>query len=203
MDKPSCRRKKFTFTNARLFYIEVLPLAPREFFVTSTYDIIIMKEGSEVPRRGNVAKRDVLPDPLYNSKLVTRLINNVMYDGKKGVARKIVYDAFDIIKEKTGKEPLEVFEAAMENVMPLLEVKARRVGGATYQVPMEVRPERRQTLGLRWITLYSRQRSERTMKERLANEIMDAVNETGSAFKKREDTHKMAEANKAFSHFRW
>ena len=156
-----------------------------------------------MPRRGNVAKRYVLPDPLYNSKLVTRLINNVMYDGKKGVARKIVYDAFDIIKEKTGKEPLEVFEAAMENVMPLLEVKARRVGGSTYQVPMEVRPERRQTLGLRWITLYSRQRSERTMKERLANEIMDAVNETGSAFKKREDTHKMAEANKAFSHFRW
>ena len=126
-----------------------------------------------------------------------------MYDGKKGVAQKIVYDAFDIVKEKTGKEPLEVFEAAMENVMPVLEVKARRVGGATYQVPMEVRPERRQTLGLRWITLYSRQRSERTMKERLANEILDAVNETGSAFKKKEDTHKMAEANKAFSHFRW
>jgi small subunit ribosomal protein S7 len=135
--------------------------------------------------------------------LVTRLINNVMYDGKKGVAQKIVYDAFDIIKEKTGKEPVEVFEAAMENVMPVLEVKARRVGGATYQVPMEVRPERRQTLGLRWITNYSRLRSERTMKERLANEIMDAVNETGSAFKKREDTHKMAEANKAFAHFRW
>ena len=144
-----------------------------------------------------------MPDPLYNSTLVTRLINNVMYDGKKGVAQKIVYDAFDIIKEKTGKEPLEVFEAAMENVMPMLEVKARRVGGATYQVPMEGRPERRQTLGLRWITLYSRQRSERTMKERLANEIMDAVNSTGSAFKKREDTHKMAEANKAFAHFRW
>jgi len=126
-----------------------------------------MKEGSEVPRRGKIAKRDVLPDPLYNSKLVTRLINNVMIDGKKGVAQKIVYEAFDIIREKTGKEPLEVFEAAMENVMPVLEVKARRVGGATYQVPMEVRPERRQTLGLRWITLYSRQRSERTMKERL------------------------------------
>ena len=156
-----------------------------------------------MPRRGNIAKREVLPDPLYNSTLVTRLFNNVMYDGKKGVAQKIVYDAFDIIKEKTGKEPLEVFEAAMENVMPMLEVKARRVGGATYQVPMEVRPERRQTLGLRWITLYSRQRSERTMKERLANEIMDAVNSTGSAFKKREDTHKMAEANKAFAHFRW
>ena len=156
-----------------------------------------------MPRRGKIAKRDVLPDLLYNSKLVTRLINNVMIDGKKGVAQKIVYEAFDIIREKTGKEPLEVFEAAMENVMPVLEVKARRVGGATYQVPMEVRPERRQTLGLRWITLYSRQRSERTMKERLANEIMDAVNSTGSAFKKREDTHKMAEANKAFAHFRW
>ena len=156
-----------------------------------------------MPRRGQIAKRDVLPDPVYNSKLVTRLVNSVMYDGKKGVAQKIVYDAFDIIKEKTGKEPVEVFEAAMENVMPVLEVKARRVGGATYQVPMEVRPERRQTLGLRWITNYSRLRSERTMKERLANEIMDAVNETGSAFKKREDTHKMAEANKAFAHFRW
>ncbi len=156
-----------------------------------------------MPRRGNVAKRDVLPDPLYNSKLVTRLINSVMYDGKKGVAQKIVYDAFDIIREKTGEEPLEVFAAAMENVMPLLEVKARRVGGSTYQVPMDVRPERRQTLGLRWITLYARARSERTMKERLANEIMDAKNEQGSAFKKREDTHRMAEANKAFSHFRW
>ena len=156
-----------------------------------------------MPRRGNIAKRDVLADPIYNSKMVTRLINNIMLDGKKGVAQKIVYDAFDIIREKTGKEPLEVFEAAMENVMPMLEVKARRVGGATYQVPMEVRPERRQTLGLRWITLYSRQRSEKTMKERLANEIMDAVNSTGSAFKKREDTHKMAEANKAFAHFRW
>ncbi|MBO5935915.1 MAG: 30S ribosomal protein S7 [Clostridia bacterium] len=156
-----------------------------------------------MPRRGNVAKRDVLPDPLYNSKLVTRLINSVMYDGKKGVAQKIVYDAFDIIREKTGEEPLDVFAAAMENVMPLLEVKARRVGGSTYQVPMDVRPERRQTLGLRWITLYARNRSERTMKERLAGEIMDAKNEQGSAFKKREDTHKMAEANKAFSHFRW
>ena len=156
-----------------------------------------------MPRRGNTAKRDVLPDPLYNSKLVTRLINSVMYDGKKGVAQKIVYDAFNIIQTKTGKDPLEAFEAAMENVMPLLEVKARRVGGSTYQVPVEVRPERRQTLGLRWITLYARNRSERTMKERLAGEIMDAMNQTGSAFKKREDTHKMAEANKAFSHFRW
>lgn len=156
-----------------------------------------------MPRRGQTAKRDVLPDPLYNSKLVTRLINSIMYDGKKGVAQKIVYDAFDIIKEKTGKDPLEAFEAAMENVMPVLEVKARRVGGATYQVPIDVRPERRQTLGLRWIILYSRQRSERTMKERLANEIVDAVNQTGNAYKKREDTHKMAEANKAFAHFRW
>ena len=156
-----------------------------------------------MPRRGNIAKRDVLPDPLYNSTLVTRLINNVMYDGKKGVAQKIVYDAFDIIKEKTGKEPLEVFEAAMENVMPMLEVKARRLGGATYQVPMEVRPERRQTLGLRWITKYSRERNEKTMKERLAGEIMDALNNQGGACKKRDDTHKMAEANKAFAHYRW
>jgi len=156
-----------------------------------------------VPRRGNIAKRDVLPDPLYNSKLVTRLINNIMYDGKKGVAQKIVYGAFDIIREKTGKEPLEVFEQAMENVMPQLEVKARRVGGATYQVPMEVRPERRQTLGLRWMTNYSRLRSEKTMKERLAGEILDAVNGAGGAAKKRDDTHKMAEANRAFAHYRW
>ena len=156
-----------------------------------------------MPRRGFVPKRDVLPDPLYNSKLVTKLINNVMYDGKKGVAQKIVYDAFEIVKEKTGKDPVEAFNEAMENVMPVLEIKARRVGGATYQVPMEVRPERRQTLGLRWITLYSRNRGEKTMKERLAGEIIDAVNGTGGAVKKREDTHKMAEANKAFAHFRW
>jgi small subunit ribosomal protein S7 len=162
-----------------------------------------MKEGSKVPRRGNIAKRDVLPDPLYNSKLVTRLVNSIMIDGKKGVAQKIVYSAFEIIQDKTGKEPLEVFEAAMENVMPSLEVKARRVGGATYQVPMEVRPERRQTLGLRWITTYSRQRSERTMRERLAGEILDAVNGAGGAAKKRDDTHKMAEANRAFAHYRW
>ncbi len=156
-----------------------------------------------MPRRGSIAKRDVLPDPLYNSKLVTRLINNIMYDGKKGVAQKIVYGAFEIIAEKTGNNPLEVFEQAMENVMPVLEVKARRVGGATYQVPMEVRPERRQTLGLRWISTYARTRSERTMKERLAGEILDATNSAGGAFKKREDTHKMAEANKAFAHYRW
>ncbi len=162
-----------------------------------------MKEGREVPRRGSITRRDVLADPVYNSKLVTRLINNVMYDGKRGVAQKIVYGAFDIIREKVGREPLEVFEQAMENIMPVLEVKARRVGGATYQVPMEVRPERRQTLGLRWLTNYARARAERTMRERLANEIMDAVNETGGAVKKREDTHKMAEANKAFAHYRW
>ena len=156
-----------------------------------------------MPRRGQVSKREVLPDPMYNSQLVTRLVNNVMYDGKKGVAQKIVYGAFDIISEKTGKDPLEVFEQAMENVMPVLEVKARRVGGATYQVPMEVRQDRKETLGLRWLSNYSRARSERTMKERLANEIIDAVNGAGGAFKKREDTHKMAEANKAFAHFRW
>mgnify|MGYP002512948999 FL=1 len=156
-----------------------------------------------MPRRGNVPKRDVLPDPVYNSKLVTKLINSIMLDGKKGVAQKIVYDAFDIIKEKTGKNPAEAFEAAMENVMPVLEVKSRRVGGSNYQVPMDVRPERRQTLGLRWITAYSRSRGEKTMKERLAAEIMDAMNGTGNAVKKRDDVHKMAEANKAFAHFRW
>ena len=156
-----------------------------------------------MPRRGNVPKREVLPDPLYNSILVTKLVNSIMLDGKKGVAQKVVYGAFDIVKEQTGKEPLEVFSAAMENVMPSLEVKARRVGGATYQVPMEVRPARRQTLPLRWLTNYSRARGERTMAERLAGEIMDAANNTGAAVKKREDTHKMAESNKAFAHFRW
>ena len=156
-----------------------------------------------MPRRGNVPKREVLPDPLYNSVLVTKLVNSIMLDGKKGVAQKVVYGAFDIIKNKTEKDPLDVFTTALENIMPSLEVKARRVGGATYQVPMEVRPERRQTLGLRWITLYSRNRGEKTMKERLAGEIMDAVNGTGGAVKKREDTHKMADANKAFAHFRW
>jgi len=162
-----------------------------------------MKEGSKVPRRGQIAKRDVLPDPIYNSKVVTRLVNSIMLDGKKGVAQKIVYGAFEIIAEKTGKNALEVFEQAMENIMPVLEVKARRVGGSTYQVPMEVRPERRQTLGLRWLTRYARLRNERTMKERLANEILDAIAGNGGAAKKREDTHKMAEANKAFAHFRW
>ena len=156
-----------------------------------------------MPRRGNVPKREVLPDPLYNSVLVTKLVNSIMLDGKKGVSQKVVYGAFDIIKEKTGKEPLEVFTTALENIMPSLEVKARRVGGATYQVPIEVRPERRQTLGLRWLTTYARARSERTMRERLAGEIMDAVNGNGNACKKREDTHKMAEANKAFAHYRY
>ena len=173
--------------------------------MTSTYDFIefYMKEGSKVPRRGNVPKREVLPDPLYNSVLVTKLTNSIMLDGKKGVAQKVVYGAFEIIKDKTGKEPMEVYTQALENIMPSLEVKARRVGGATYQVPIEVRPERRQTLGLRWLTNYSRARSEKTMKERLAGEIMDAANNLGSAVKKREDTHKMAESNKAFAHYRW
>jgi len=162
-----------------------------------------MKEGREVPRRGAVAGRDVLPDPIYNSKTVTRLVNNIMLDGKKGVAQKIVYGAFEIVKTKADKDPLEVFEKALENIMPSLEVKARRVGGATYQVPLEVRPVRRQTLGMRWLVSYSRNRSERTMGERLAGEILDAYNNTGNAVKKREDTHKMAEANQAFAHFRW
>ena len=156
-----------------------------------------------MPRRGNVPKREILPDPLYNSVLVTKLVNSIMLDGKKGVSQKVVYGAFDIIKEKTGKDPLEVFTTALENIMPSLEVKARRVGGATYQVPIEVRPERRQTLGLRWLTTYARARSERTMKERLAGELMDAANNTGAAVKRREDMHKNAEANKAFAHFRW
>ena len=156
-----------------------------------------------MPRRGFTAKREVLADPLYNSVVVTKLINNIMLDGKRGVAQRIVYDAFEIIAEKTGRDALEVFEEALENIMPVLEVKARRVGGANYQVPIEVRPDRRQTLGLRWLTIYARQRSERTMRERLANEILDALNSTGGAVKKREDTHKMAEANKAFAHYRW
>ena len=156
-----------------------------------------------MPRRGNVPKREILPDPMYNSVLVTKLVNSVMLDGKKGVAQKVVYGAFDIIKEKTGNEPLDVFTQAMDNIMPVLETKTRRVGGANSQVPMEVRPARRQTLGLRWLTAYSRARGERTMAERLAGELMDAANNTGAAVKKREDTHKMAEANKAFAHFRW
>jgi small subunit ribosomal protein S7 len=156
-----------------------------------------------MPRKGPVAKRDVLPDPIYNSKLVTRLINKMMVDGKRGKSQEILYSAFDTIRERSGKEPMEVFEAALKNIMPVLEVKARRVGGANYQVPIEVRPDRRSTLGLRWLVNYSRNRGEKTMEERLANEIMDAANNTGAAVKKREDTHKMAEANKAFAHYRW
>ena len=156
-----------------------------------------------MPRRGNVPKREVLPDPMYHSVLVTKLVNSIMLDGKKGVAQKVVYGAFEIVEEKTGKNGLEAFQQAMENIMPTLEVKTRRVGGANYQVPIEVRPDRRQTLGLRWLTDYSRKRGEKTMKERLAGEIMDACNNTGASVKKREDTHNMAEANKAFAHFRW
>ncbi|WP_426449946.1 30S ribosomal protein S7 [Paenibacillus sp. S-38] len=156
-----------------------------------------------MPRKGPVTRRDVLPDPVYNSKLVTRLVNRIMYDGKKGVAQAILYNAFNLIQERTGKEPMEVFEQAIKNIMPVLEVKARRVGGANYQVPIEVRPERRTTLGLRWLVNYSRLRGEKTMEERLAQEIIDASNNTGASVKKREDTHKMAEANKAFAHYRW
>lgn len=156
-----------------------------------------------MPRRGNVPKREILPDPVYNSVLVTKLTNSIMLDGKKGVAQKVIYDAFDIVKEKSGRNPLEAFTEALNNIMPSLEVKARRVGGATYQVPIEVRPDRRQTLGLRWLTGYARKRNEKTMKERLAGEILDALNNTGGSVKKREDTHKMAESNKAFAHYRW
>ena len=156
-----------------------------------------------MPRRGIIAKREVLPDPIYNSKVVTKLVNNIMLDGKKSVAQKIVYGAFDIIREKEQKDPLEVFEAALENVMPVLEVKARRVGGATYQVPIEIRAERRQTLGLRWLVSYARTRHEKTMSEKLSGEILDAINGNGGAFKKKEDTHRMAEANKAFAHYKW
>ena len=156
-----------------------------------------------MPRRGYIAKREVLPDPIYNSKIVTKLINNVMLDGKKTVAQKIVYDAFNIVKEKQGKDALEAFEEALNNIMPVLEVKARRVGGATYQVPMEIRAERRQTLGLRWIVNYARNRNEKTMAEKLANEIIDAINSTGGAFKKKEEMHRMAEANKAFAHYKY
>lgn len=164
---------------------------------------IVVKEGSIVPRKGHTQKRDVLADPIYNNKVVTKLINNIMLDGKKGVAQKIVYGAFNRVAETTGKDAIEVFEEAMNNIMPVLEVKAKRIGGATYQVPIEVKPERRQALGLRWITLYSRKRGEKTQEERLANEIMDAANNTGASVKKKEDMHKMAEANKAFAHYRF
>ena len=156
-----------------------------------------------MPRKGHIQKRDVLADAVYKNKVVTKLINNVMLDGKKGVAQKIVYGAFDMLKEKTGREALEVFDEAMNNIMPSLEVKARRIGGSTYQVPIEVRPDRRQALALRWLVMFSRKRGEKTMKERLANEIMDAANNTGAAVKRKEDMHKMADANKAFAHYRW
>jgi small subunit ribosomal protein S7 len=163
----------------------------------------MIKEGSNVPRKGHTQKRDVLADPIYNNKVVTKLINNIMLDGKKGVAQKIVYGAFERVAAKADKPALEVFEEAMNNIMPVLEVKARRIGGATYQVPLEVKPERRQTLGLRWLVMFSRKRGEKTMEERLANEILDAANNTGSAVKRKEDMHKMAEANKAFAHYRF
>ena len=156
-----------------------------------------------MPRKGYIAKREVLPDPVYNSKVVTKLVNNIMLNGKKSVAQKIVYGAFDIVKEKEQRDPLEVFEEALNNIMPVLEVKARRVGGATYQVPLEIRPERRQTFGLRWLVRYERTRHEKTMSEKLAGEIIDAINGNGGAFKKKEDTHRMAEANKAFAHYKW
>ena len=169
----------------------------------STDELMIIKEGRTVPRKGHIAKRDVLADPIYNNKVVTKLINNIMLDGKKGVAQKIVYGAFDKVAAETGKDAIEVFEEAMNNVMPALEVKARRIGGATYQVPIEVRADRRQALALRWLTTYSRKRGEKTMEERLANELLDAMNNTGASVKRKEDMHKMAEANKAFAHYRF
>jgi small subunit ribosomal protein S7 len=170
---------------------------------TKHYAKLASKEGREVPRKGNIPKRDVLPDPVYGSVVVAKLINSIMLDGKKGVAQSIVYDAFDMIKKNTGEEPLEIFEKAMNNIMPVLEVKARRVGGANYQVPMEVRADRRQTLAIRWLTKYTKARGEKTMYERLAKELMDAANSTGASVKKKEDTHKMADANRAFAHYRW
>ena len=176
---------------------------PKKIRRVSTSTELEIKEESEVPRKGNVPKREVLPDPVYGSVVVAKLINSIMLDGKKGTAQKIVYDAFDQIKEATGEDPVEVFEKAMNNIMPVLEVKARRVGGANYQVPMEVRPARRQTLGLRWLTQYTRARGEKTMSERLAKELMDAAENTGASVKKKEDTHRMAEANKAYAHFHW
>ena len=176
---------------------------PKKIRRVSTSTELEIKEESEVPRKGNVPKREVLPDPVYGSVVVAKLINSIMLDGKKGTAQKIVYNAFDQIRETTGEDPMEVFEKAMNNIMPVLEVKARRVGGANYQVPMEVRPARRQTLGLRWLTQYTRARGEKTMSERLAKELMDAAENTGASVKKKEDTHRMAEANKAFAHYRW
>ena len=174
-----------------------------ELMTNEANSLRFIKEGRTVPRKGHIQKRDVLVDPLYNNKVVTKLINNIMLDGKKGTAQKIVYGAFDKIAAKTGKDAVEVFEEALNNIMPVLEVKARRIGGATYQVPIEVRPERRQALGLRWLTMFSRKRGEKTMQDRLANELMDAANNTGSSVKRKEDMHKMADANKAFAHYRW
>jgi len=174
-----------------------------ELMTNEANSLRFIKEGRTVPRKGHIQKRDVLVDPLYNNKVVTKLINNIMLDGKKGTAQKIVYGAFDKIATKTGKDAVEVFEEALNNIMPVLEVKARRIGGATYQVPIEVRPERRQALGLRWLTMFSRKRGEKTMQDRLANELMDAANNTGSSVKRKEDMHKMADANKAFAHYRW
>ena len=174
-----------------------------ELMTNEANSLRFIKEGRTVPRKGHIQKRDVLVDPLYNNKTVTKLINNIMLDGKKGTAQKIVYGAFDKIAAKTGKDAVEVFEEALNNIMPVLEVKARRIGGATYQVPIEVRPERRQALGLRWLTMFSRKRGEKTMQDRLANELMDAANNTGSSVKRKEDMHKMADANKAFAHYRW
>ncbi len=177
--------------------------AQRQIICRVPMNKFMFKEGSKVPRKGNIPKREVLPDPVHGSKAVAKLINNIMLDGKKGTAQKIVYNAFEAINKSTGNDPLEVFDKALNNIMPILEVKARRVGGANYQVPIEVRPERRQTLGLRWLTKYTKARGEKTMQERLAKEIMDAANNTGASVKKKEDTHKMAEANKAFAHYRW
>ena len=183
--------------------METLISVSTDDLMSDYLSVELIKEGRTVPRKGHIAKRDVLPDPIYKNKVVTKLINNIMLDGKKGVAQKIVYGAFDRVAEETGKDALEVFTEAMNNIMPALEVKSRRIGGATYQVPIDVRPDRRQALALRWITLYSRKRGERTMEERLAKEIMDAANNTGASVKKKEDMHKMAEANKAFAHYRF
>ena len=183
--------------------METLISVSTDDLMSDYLSVELIKEGRTVPRIGHIAKRDVLPDPIYKNKVVTKLINNIMLDGKKGVAQKIVYGAFDRVAEETGKDALEVFTEAMNNIMPALEVKSRRIGGATYQVPIDVRPDRRQALALRWMTLYSRKRGERTMEERLAKEIMDAANNTGASVKKKEDMHKMAEANKAFAHYRF
>ena len=211
MKQKTISNHKQNYDSCRLRVISIDSAVPHEHIIfhrkthVSTDELIenIIKEGRTVPRKGHTQKRDVLADPVYNSKVVTKLINSVMLDGKKGVAQKIVYGAFERMAEKAGKPAIEVFEEAMNNIMPVLEVKARRIGGATYQVPIEVRADRRQALALRWITLYSRKRGEKTMEERLANELLDAMNNTGASVKKKEDMHKMAEANKAFAHYRF